>query len=143
MSEKRRVVVTGLGVLASNGIGKDAFWEAIKSGRSGVATITSFDASSFATHFAGEIKNFTPETYVLKKNLRRMDRTSQLAVAAAKMAVQDANLDPRSNGRERTGVMIGTAMAGHGYIMKHYEEFLKTGPSRVSPFIALASFPDA
>src|SRR3989338_3930562 len=90
MSEKRRVVVTGLGVLASNGIGKDAFWEAIKSNKSSVATITSFDASAFTTHFAGEIKNFTPETYVLKKNLRRMDRTSQLAVAAAKMAVQDA-----------------------------------------------------
>ncbi|MBI4372514.1 MAG: beta-ketoacyl-ACP synthase II [Candidatus Omnitrophica bacterium] len=143
MSEKRRVVVTGMGVIASNGIGKDAFWEAIKSGKTGISTISSFDASPFATHFAGEIKNFEPEMYVHKKNIRRMDRTSQLAVAAAKMAVQDASLDPRSNGRERTGVMIGTAMAGHGYIMKHYEEFLKTGPSRVSPFIALASFPDA
>ena len=143
MSEKRRVVITGVGVIASNGIGKKAFWEAIKTGKSGVSMITSFDASKFTTHFAGEIKDFKPEEYVLAKNLRRMDRTSQLAVAAAKMAVQDANLDPRSNGRERTGVMIGTAMAGHGYIMKHYEEFLKTGPSRVSPFIALASFPDA
>ena len=142
MSEKR-VVITGVGVIASNGIGKKAFWEAIKTGKSGVSMITSFDASKFTTHFAGEIKDFKPEEYVLAKNLRRMDRTSQLAVAAAKMAVQDANLDPRSNGRERTGVMIGTAMAGHGYIMKHYEEFLKTGPSRVSPFIALASFPDA
>ncbi len=143
MSEKRRVVVTGIGVIASNGIGKDAFWKALESGKSGISTITSFDASSFTTHFAGEIRNFNPEEFVLKKNLRRMDRTSQLAVAAAKMAVQDADLDPRLNGRERTGVMIGTAMAGHGYIMKHYEEFLKTGPSRVSPFIALASFPDA
>ncbi|MBI4394557.1 MAG: beta-ketoacyl-ACP synthase II [Candidatus Omnitrophica bacterium] len=143
MTEKRRVVVTGIGVIASNGIGKNAFWDAIKNGKTGVSTITSFDPTPFATHFAGEIKDFNPEIYVLKKNLRRMDRTSQLAVAAAKMAVEDANLDPRSNGRERTGVMIGTAMAGHGYIMKHYEEFLKTGPSRVSPFIALASFPDA
>ncbi|MBI4000071.1 MAG: beta-ketoacyl-ACP synthase II [Candidatus Omnitrophica bacterium] len=143
MTEKRRVVITGVGVIASNGIGKQAFWKAIQSGKSGISTITSFDATSFATHFAGEIKNFNPEEYIHKKNLRRMDRTSQLAVAAAKMAVQDAALDPHSNGRERTGVMIGTAMAGHGYIMKHYEEFLKTGPSRVSPFVALASFPDA
>src|SRR3989338_11515001 len=111
MSEKRRVVITGVGVIAANGIGKKAFWEAIKTGKSGVSMITSFDASKFTTHFAGEIKDFKPEEYVLAKNLRRMDRTSQLAVAAAKMAVQDANLDPRSNGRERTGVMIGTAMA--------------------------------
>ncbi len=144
MNEKRRVVVTGIGVIASNGIGKQAFWEAIKTGKSGISTITSFDPALFTTHFAGEIKDFNPEEYVLKKNLRRMDRTSQLAVAAAKMAVRDAKLDPGSNGsRERTGVMIGTAMAGHGYIMQQYEHFLKSGPSRVSPFVALASFPDA
>jgi len=144
MNDKRRVVVTGIGVIASNGIGKVAFWEALKSGKSGIGRITSFDPSAFTTHFAGEIKNFNPEEYVIKKNLRRMDRTSQLAVAAAKMAVRDANLDPGSNGsRQRTGVIIGTAMAGHGHIMKHYEEFLKNGPSRVSPFVALASFPDA
>ncbi len=143
MSEKRRVVVTGIGVIASNGIGKDAFWEAVKSGKSGIQPITSFDASAFATRFAGEIKNFNPENYVHKKNLKRMDRTSHLAVAAAKMAVEDAKFDPRANGRHRTGVMIGTAMSGHGHIMNHYAEFLKTGPSRVSPFVALASFPDA
>lgn len=144
MSEqKRRVVVTGIGVIASNGIGKDAFWEAIKSGKSGISPITSFDASAFTTRFAGEIKNFQPENFMEKKNIRRMDRTSQLAVAASKMAVEDAGFNPRANGRYKTGVMIGTAMAGHGYIMKQYEEYLKTGPSRVSPFVALASFPDA
>ncbi len=144
MSEKkRRVVITGVGVIAPNGIGKEAFWEAIETGKSGISPITSFDASAFATRFAGEIKNFQPENFVEKKNLRRMDRTSQLAVAASKMAVEDAGFDPRSNGRYRTGVMIGTAMAGHGYIMNHYAEYLKTGPSRVSPFTALASFPDA
>ncbi|OGX05473.1 MAG: beta-ketoacyl-[acyl-carrier-protein] synthase II [Omnitrophica bacterium RIFCSPLOWO2_12_FULL_50_11] len=140
---KRRVVVTGMGVIASNGIGKDAFWKAIREGRSGISTITSFDPAAFSTRFAGEIKNFNPEEFVHKKNLKRMDRTSHLAVAAAKMAVADAEFEPRVNGCDRTGVMIGTAMAGHGYIMKHYKEFLKTGPSRVSPFIALASFPDA
>lgn len=143
MNNHRRVVVTGIGVIASNGIGKEAFWEAIREGRSGISTITSFDPSPFSTQFAGEIKNFDPEDFVHKKNLKRMDRTSHLAVAAAKMAVSDAKFDPRANGRDRTGVMIGTAMAGHGYIMKHYKEFLTTGPSRVSPFIALASFPDA
>lgn len=144
MVEKRRVVITGVGVIASNGIGKEAFWHSIRNGISGISPITSFDASKFTTRFAGEVKNFNAEAYMDKKNLRRMDRTSQFAVATAKMAVQDAGLkDLRVNGRDRAGVMIGTAMAGHGYIMKHYEEFLKTGPSRVSPFIALASFPDA
>lgn len=143
VGDKRRVVITGVGVIASNGIGKEAFWQAICEGKSGIATITSFDPSRFTTRFAGEIRDFKPEEFVHKKNLKRMDRTSHLAVAAAKMAVADADLDPRSNGRDRTGVMIGTAMAGHGYIMDAYECYLKSGPSRVSPFVALASFPDA
>lgn len=144
MSEKRRVVVTGVGVIASNGVGKEAFWEAVKSGKSGIGPITSFDASVFTTRFAGEVKNFDAEKYADRKKLRRMDRTSQFAVATAKMAVQDAGLDFSTNGgRDRAGVMIGTAMAGHGHIMKNYDEFLKTGPSKVSPFVALASFPDA
>src|SRR3989338_6297654 len=141
MSEKkRRVVITGIGVIASNGIGKTAFWEAIKNGKSGISPISTFDASEFTTRFAGEVKDFYPEQYVDRKGLKRMDRPSQFAVAAAKMAVEDAGLDLRTNGRDRTGVIIGPAMAGHGYIMKHYEEYLKTGPGRVSPFIALASF---
>jgi 3-oxoacyl-[acyl-carrier-protein] synthase II len=144
MSKKRRVVITGIGVIACNGIGKDAFWKAISSGKTGIGPITSFDASAFATRIAGEIKDFMPEEYVHKKNVRRMDRTSHLAVAAAKMSIADAQIDPRANGSSaRTGVIVGTAMAGHGYIMKSYEQFLKTGPSRVSPFVALASFPDA
>ena len=144
MADKRRVVVTGVGVIASNGIGKDVFWEAVKSGKNGISKITSFDASPFPTQFACEVKDFRPEDFVQKKNLRRMDRTSHFAVAAAKMAVEDAHLNPRENGRERTGVMIGTAMAGHGHIMKNYEELLKHGrPDRVSPVVALASFPDA
>ncbi len=144
VNHKRRVVVTGVGVVACNGIGKEAFWNAIKSGKSGIARITAFDPSAFTTHFAGEVKDFRPEEFIEVKNLKRMDRTSHLGVAAAKMAVKDADIDLSSPvAKSRTGVMIGTAMAGHGYIMKHYGKFLQTGPSRVSPFIALASFPDA
>jgi 3-oxoacyl-[acyl-carrier-protein] synthase II len=144
MSGKRRVVITGLGVIASNGIGKEEFWGAIKSGKSGIGPITTFDVSLFPTRFAGEVKNFEAEKYIDRKQIRRMDRTSQFAVATAKMAVQDAGLDFGINGgRDRAGVMIGTAMAGHGHIMKNYEEYLKTGPHKVSPFVALASFPDA
>src|SRR3989338_4709575 len=96
--EKRRVVVTGMGVIACNGIGKENFWDAIRSGKTGIDTISSFDASRFATQFAGEVKNFNPEEYADRKNIKRMDRTGQMAVATAKMAVKDAGLDIQKNG---------------------------------------------
>lgn len=140
---KRRVVITGIGVISSIGIGKENFWEALRSGRSGVSRITSFDASRLTTQFAGQVLNFDPLTYIDRKSLRRMDRTSQFAVACAKMAVQDAGLDPQSNGRHRAGVIIGTAMAGHGHILEQHADYLKKGPDRVNPFTTLASFPDA
>ncbi len=143
MASKRRVVITGMGVIASNGIGKDNFWKAISSGKSGVSMISSFDTSQFTTRFAGEIKNFDPLQFVDQKNLKRMDRTSQLAVACAKMAVQDAGIDPAKNGRDRAGVIIGTAMAGHGYILNQHVTLQEKGPMRISPYTALASFPDA
>ncbi len=143
-SKKRRVVVTGLGVLTSNGIGKEAFWNSLRAGRSGVSKITAFDPTEFTTQFAGEIRDFDPSQYIDVKRLKRMDRTSQLAVAAAKMAVLDAGLDFRQNGaREKTGVIIGTAMAGHGYILNQHKTLMEKGPMRINPFTALASFPDA
>lgn len=140
---KRRVVITGIGVISSIGIGKEAFWEALRQGRSGVSRITSFDASRLTTQFAGQVLNFDPLLYIDRKSLRRMDRTSQFAVACAKMAVQDAGLDPQANGRHRAGVIIGTAMAGHGHILEQHVDYLKKGPDRVNPFTTLASFPDA
>lgn len=140
----RRVVVTGIGVVSSVGFGKDAFWDSIRSGRSGVSKITAFDPSEFTTQFAGEIKNFNPSDFIEAKRLKRMDRTSQLAVACAKMAVKDAGLEFNANGvSERTGVIIGTAMAGHGYILNQHTTLMQKGPMRINPFTALASFPDA
>lgn len=143
-SKKRRVVVTGLGVISPIGLGKEAFWEALKAGRSGISLITAFDASAFTTRFAGEIRDFDPSKFIDLKRLKRMDRTSQLAVACAKMAVQDAGLNFQLNGaRERTGVIIGTAMAGHGYILNQHVTLMEKGPMRINPFTALAAFPDA
>ncbi|MCM8775566.1 MAG: beta-ketoacyl-ACP synthase II [Candidatus Omnitrophica bacterium] len=130
-------------MVSSIGIGKDAFWDSLKNGRSGISRITAFDPSAFTTQFAGEIRNFNAADYIDAKRLKRMDRTSQLAVACAKMAVEDAKLDPRCNGRERTGVIIGTAMAGHGYILDQHKTLMQKGPMRINPFTALASFPDA
>lgn len=136
-------MITGLGVLSSIGFGKKAFWESLQAGRSGVSKITAFDPTPFTTQFAGEIKNFDPSRFIDPKRLKRMDRTSQFAVACAKMAVEDAELDLASNGRERTGVIIGTAMAGHGYILEQHKTLMQKGPMRINPFTALASFPDA
>lgn len=140
---KRRVVITGIGVVTPIGIGKDAFWQSLRNGRSGISRITAFDPTPFTTQFAGEIRDFRPSDYIDAKRLKRMDRTSQLAVACAKMAVEDAGLDPQCNGREKTGVIIGTAMAGHGYILEQHKTLMEKGPMRINPFTALASFPDA
>ncbi len=143
-SSKRRVVVTGLGVISPNGIGTQAFWEAIRSGKSGISPITAFDPAQFTTRFAGEIRDFDPLQFMDAKRLKRMDRTSQFAVACAKMAVEDAGLDFQKNGaRERSGVIIGTAMAGHGYILNQHVTLMEKGPMRINPFTALAAFPDA
>lgn len=140
---RRRVVITGIGVIADIGIGKEPFWEALSQGRSGISRIISFDASKLSTQFAGQVLHFDPLQYIDRKSLRRMDRTSQFAVACAKMAVEDAGIDPQSNGRHRAGVIIGTAMAGHGHILEQHADYLKRGPDRVNPFTTLASFPDA
>lgn len=143
-SRNRRVVITGIGVISPIGIGKQAFWESLQAGRSGIVPITAFDTTDFTTKFAGEIQNFDPSQFIEPKRLKRMDRTSQLAVACAKMAVQDAGLNFRENGaRERTGVIIGTAMAGHGYILNQHITLREKGPMRINPFTALAAFPDA
>jgi 3-oxoacyl-[acyl-carrier-protein] synthase II len=141
--QKRRVVVTGLGVISSVAVGKVPFWEALRSGRSGISRIESFDPSEFTTQFAGEIKHFNPLDHLEPKQAKRMDRTSHLAVACAKMAVEDAGVDLRKDSADRTGVIIGTAMAGHGYILNQHTVLIERGPMRINPFTALASFPDA
>lgn len=139
---KRRVVITGLGVIAPNGVGKRAFWDALKEGRSGIRHITRFDPSPFPTQFAGEV-DFDPLQFISPKQIKRMDRTSHLAVSAAKMAVEDAGLNIKDENRERIGVMIGTAMAGHGLILEQHDVFIKKGPMRIDTFTAIGSFPDA
>ena len=139
---KRRVVITGLGVIAPNGVGKRAFWDALKEGRSGIRRIARFDPSPFPTQFAGEV-DFDPTKFISFKQMKRMDRTSHLAVSAAKMAVEDANLEVEKENKERIGVMIGTAMAGHGMILEQHNAFLNKGPMKINAFTAIASFPDA
>ncbi len=140
--KQRRVVITGLGVIAPNGIGKRAFWDALKQGRSGIRRITRFDPSPFTTQFAGEV-DLDMSRFISPKQMKRMDRTSQLAVSAAKMSVEDAMLKIQDEDPERIGVTIGTAMAGHGTILEQHNAFKEKGPMRIGVFTAIASFPDA
>lgn len=105
---KKRIVITGLGVVSSIGIGKDAFWANLIRGKSGISEVESFDTSNQFTHFGGEIKNFKPGEFLEKKKVKLMARASHLAVAAAKLAIKDSNLDLKKLSSLRTSVCAGT-----------------------------------
>jgi 3-oxoacyl-[acyl-carrier-protein] synthase II len=109
----RRVVVTGLGVVAPNGIGKEAFWDACVGGRSGIGPITAFDASSFPIHIAGEVKNFDPNPFMptaMRKSLKVMGRAARFGVGAAGLALQDSGISMENEDVERVGVVVGTGI---------------------------------
>jgi 3-oxoacyl-[acyl-carrier-protein] synthase II len=131
---KRRVVITGLGLTTPLGIGLDNVWERILDGQSGVGPITRFDASSHDTRIAAEVKDFRPEEYIPPKELRRMDLFIQYALAATKIAVQDAGLDMNSEDAERVGVIVGTGLGGLPTLEKYHAVLLERGPGRISPF---------
>lgn len=131
---KKRVVITGLGCVTPVGIGKEEFWNNIKSGVCGVDTVTNFDASTFQTQVAAEVKNFNAEEYINKKELKRLDKFTQYAIASAKMAVEDANLDLEQIDKERMGVIIGTGIGGVATIEQQHKILLEKGNKRVSPF---------
>jgi len=131
---KRRVVITGLGLTTPLGIGLDNVWKRILDGQSGVGPITRFDASSHDTRIAAEVKDFRPEEYIPPKELRRMDLFIQYALAATKIAVQDAGLDMNSEDAERVGVIVGTGLGGLPTLEKYHAVLLERGPGRISPF---------
>lgn len=130
----RRVVITGMGTLTPIGIGLQAFWEALVAGKSGVGEITLFDASDLDTRIAGEVKGFDPSEYMERKEVRRMDRYAQLAVAAATMAIQDAQLDLDGIDRERVGCWIGSGVGGIQTLEDQARTLVERGPNRISPF---------
>ncbi|CEK35674.1 3-oxoacyl-ACP synthase,3-oxoacyl-[acyl-carrier-protein] synthase 2,3-oxoacyl-(acyl carrier protein) synthase II,Enoyl reductase domain of yeast-type FAS1,beta-ketoacyl-acyl-carrier-protein synthase II,Beta-ketoacyl synthase, N-terminal domain [[Clostridium] sordellii] len=131
---KKRVVITGLGCVTPVGIGKEQFWTNIKDGVCGIDTITRFDASSFQTQVAGEVKDFNPEEYINKKELKRMDRFTHFAIASADMAVKDANIDLEKIDRDKMGVIIGSGIGGVETIEEQHRIMLEKGNRRVSPF---------
>ncbi|MCC0657482.1 beta-ketoacyl-ACP synthase II [Clostridioides sp. ES-S-0123-01] len=128
----KRVVITGLGCVTPLGTGKEEFWNNIKSGVSGIDKITNFDASTYQTQIAGEVKNFHPEEYISKKELKRLDKFAQFAIISAKLAVEDANLDLDKVDRERVGVIIGSGIGGVEAIETQHKILLEKGNKRVS-----------
>ncbi|MCR4420721.1 MAG: beta-ketoacyl-ACP synthase II [Clostridia bacterium] len=131
---KRRVVITGVGVISPVGTGKEKFWEALKAGRSGIGPVTRFKADDFPTQIAGEVKDFDPNNFLEKKDIKRMDRFAQYAVAATKMAVTDSGLDLDHTDRERAGVILGTGIGGTETFEEQHQVLLERGPNRISPF---------
>ncbi|RKD34402.1 beta-ketoacyl-ACP synthase II [Thermohalobacter berrensis] len=131
---KKRVVVTGIGIVSPVGIGKENFWTALKEGKSGVDYITRFDTEEFTTKIAAEVKEFDPRDYIDKKEAKRMDRFTQYAVAASKMAVEDADLKADEINQEKFGVVLGSGVGGIETLEKQHKRLLKKGPKRVSPF---------
>lgn len=132
---KRRVVITGMGVVSPIGIGKEAFWDSLKNGRSGVGRLTHFDASDYSCQIDAEIKGFDAEKYIEKKAIRRMDRFTQFAYAAADMAVRDAGLDQAKLDPDRVGVIVGSGIGGLSTIEEEYATLRERGARRVSPFL--------
>src|SRR3989442_4844703 len=112
MTNTRRVVVTGIGLVSSLGIGTDANWQALKGGCSGVRRITKFDASQFATQIAGEVKGFDPLAFIEKKDIKKMDVFIQYAIAASQFAMDDAKLDITPELAPRVGVFIASGIGG-------------------------------
>ncbi|MDD4954351.1 MAG: beta-ketoacyl-[acyl-carrier-protein] synthase family protein, partial [Candidatus Omnitrophica bacterium] len=110
MDKNKRVVVTGLGVISSVGIGKDEFWKGITEGRSGISEVTAFDTSLFRCHRGGEIKNFNPEDFISKRRVKFLGKASQMAISAAILAYKDAGLTPKDYSKTKIGVLIGTTM---------------------------------
>jgi 3-oxoacyl-[acyl-carrier-protein] synthase II len=133
------VVVTGVGLLSSVGDGTEQTWEAIKAGRSGINRITAFDASAYNCQIAGEIKNFDPTRFIEKKEIKKMGRFIQFAIAAADYATQSARLKIDPDFAERAGVYIGSGIGGFEVIEREFKTLLDRGPSRISPFFIPAT----
>jgi len=131
---KRRVVVTGLGVLSPVGTGKEVFWKNLMAGKSGIGAITRFDASEFTTRIAGEVRDFNPEDYLDKKEAKRMDRNTQFAIAASKLALEDSGVDLEKLDKSRAGVIIATGIGGINTMHDQYKTLFDKGPNRMSPF---------
>ncbi|MHB0867976.1 MAG: beta-ketoacyl-ACP synthase II [Chloroflexota bacterium] len=138
----RRVVVTGLGVVSSLGLGIERFWQGLKAGETNIDRITLFDPSPYPSQLAGEVRDFRPGDWMDAKEARRMARFSQLAVAATRLALEDAALPIDGSNDHRVGVYLGTGIGSLGGIADEHDVLLQRGPDRVSPFFIPSVLPN-
>jgi len=130
----RRVVITGLGMVSPLGIGVEKTWQALIQGKSGVVRITKFDPTGFDTQIAAEVKDFVPENFMEKKEIKRMDIFIQYAMASAMMAMEDAQLPITPQNADRVGVVVGAGLGGLTTIESFHKVLMEKGPGRISPF---------
>ena len=134
-NNNHRVVVTGIGIISPVGLDAVTTWDSLINGRGGVDNITLFDASAHTTKFAAEVKGFDPNKYIDRKLVRRMDRFTQLAVAASQEALRDSQLQIDDNNRNDISVMVGSGIGGLGTLSEQLKILNEKGPDRVSPFL--------
>ncbi|MDA8308591.1 MAG: beta-ketoacyl-ACP synthase II [Deltaproteobacteria bacterium] len=133
-NNRRRVVITGIGLVSPLGVGIEENWSNVITGKSGIGPITRFDSSAFATKIAGEVKNFHPEEFISKKELRKMDPFLQLALGAAHYAMEDAGLKIAPEVAPRVGAVIGCGLGGLRTIEESHKQVMESGPKKISPF---------
>jgi 3-oxoacyl-[acyl-carrier-protein] synthase II len=138
-SQKRRVVITGLGCVSPIGNSVADAWQALIAGTSGIATITRFDASAFSTRFAGEVKGFQIDEYIPAKEARHMDTFIHYGMAAGMQAMRDSGLEVTEANADRIGVIVGSGIGGLPMIEETHAELASRGPRRISPFFVPAS----
>jgi len=131
---RRRVVVTGLGMVSPVGVGVEEGWTALVAGRSGIGPITQFDASTYPTRIAGEVRGFEPEKFMDRKEVRRNDRFIHFALAAGKMAIEDSGLDLAREDLERVGAIVGSGMGGLRELEDTHSTLLQRGVRKIGPF---------
>ena len=135
----RRVVITGVGLVSSVGIGTEQSWEAIRNGKNGIARITAFDPGEFACQIAGEVRDFRPEDFIERKEIKKMGRFIQFAIAASDFALAMAGLKVSAEDADRVGVYIGSGIGGFEVIEREHRNLLERGPGRISPFFIPAT----
>jgi len=135
----RRVVVTGVGLVSSLGVGTSETWDAVCAGKSGIAPITRFDASAYTVRIAGEVRDFDPLMFVAKKDVKKMDVFIQYAIAAAEFARADAGLEVTPEMAPRVGVFLASGIGGFSTIEREHRALLNGGPRKISPFFIPAS----
>lgn len=138
----KRVVITGMGAVSSLGFGADKLWQSIKQGKSGISRIERVDVSDLPTQVGAEVRNFDANQFLEKKEIRRMDRFAQYAMAATQMAVEEAKINFSTVNKERIGVIIGTGIGGIETIENQHSVLLEKGTSKISPFLIPMMLPN-